>query len=272
MKRELPGLEFWALIHPHTGDVTETRPAERSFSSDLTALVECEKGPFFVKAMRNRPGGRRNSLAREKLINPAVHPVSPALLWSAEDDDWLALGFEVVHGRRADFTPDSTDLPVVTDALDRIGRLPLPDVAQDWAENRWDRFLSERETELLRGDSLIHADTNPSNFVIGESHVWVVDWAWPTRGAAFISPACLAEQLIASGHTAAGAEAWAAQCEGWADADPAAIDAFAVATWRMNKWRADRSPEESWLGAMVEAARTWAEHRGVAGRAAAWPQ
>ncbi|AQA16485.1 phosphotransferase [Streptomyces malaysiensis subsp. malaysiensis] len=265
MNRELPGPGFWALIQPHTGVLSQTQPTARGFGSDLTAIIECEKGPFFVKAMRNRPGGRRASLIRERLINPAVQPISPTLLWHADDDEWLALGFDVVDARRSDFTPASPDLPGVVDLVDRLGDLPIPDIARDWPESRWDRFaVDETEAELFRGDALLHTDINPSNLILGERGRWIVDWSWPTRGAGFIDPACLVVQLIAAGHTPEAAEAWAAGCRAWADADSIAIDAFAAATRRMHRSRADRHPEATWLEAMAAAAGAWAVHRGVA--------
>ncbi|MFF9566921.1 hypothetical protein [Streptomyces sp. NPDC014685] len=61
--------------------MVEVRRTVRGFSSDLTAVVDCARGPFFLKAMRNRPGGRRKSLIRERLINTYLGHISPPLLW-----------------------------------------------------------------------------------------------------------------------------------------------------------------------------------------------
>ncbi|MFE5158422.1 phosphotransferase [Streptomyces sp. NPDC056697] len=247
--------------------MTDVGPASRGFSSDLTALIRCGKGPFFVKAMRNRPGGRRESLVREALVNPAVKPVAPALLWQVENEGWIALGFDVVEGRRADFGPGSPDLPAVVDTLNRISALNPPEVARDWPETRWDRFARDKaEADLFRGEALLHTDINPSNLIVGQDRMWAVDWAWPTRGAAFIDVACLVVQLIAAGHTAQGAESWTAHCPAWRNANPAAIDAFATATFRMYRSQASRFPDASWLDDMVTAVRAWAVHRGVAPR------
>ncbi|MGW7294136.1 protein kinase [Streptomyces xiamenensis] len=263
MKRELPGSEFWALIHPYTGDLGQAEPTERGFTSDLTALVECQKGPFFVKAMRNEGWGR-DSIVREKLINSFVQLVSPALRWEVEDEQWIALGFEIVDGRRANFAPGSPDLPVIIELLNRMSELRLPEVARDWTETRWDRYVADQaETEHFRGLALLHTDINPSNLLIGEREAWAVDWSWPGRGAPFIDPAMLVVQLVSSGHSPESAESWAAGCKAWEDAAPEAIDAFAAATtrmyWSFAKWR----PEESWLKAVAEAAEAWANHRGV---------
>ncbi|GAA1175078.1 hypothetical protein GCM10009654_35350 [Streptomyces hebeiensis] len=266
MSRTAPGPEFWDLIRLHTGDLADVRPTPRGFSSDLTALVESEKGRFFVKAMANRPGGRRDSIVRERLINPAVQPISPALRWHTENDAWVVLGFEAVEGRTSDFAPDSPDLPAIVGVIDRIGELGLPPVAHDWPETRWNRFAAHpADVSLFQGEALLHTDINPSNLLVGDGNTWAVDWSWPTRGAAFIDPACLVVQLIAAGHSVESAESCASDCAAWARADPKAIDAFAAATSRMHRAFAERRPGVQWLGAMGEAARSWAAHRGVEG-------
>lgn len=157
MSPDLPEHEIRALIRPHTGELAGMQRTARGFSSDLTAMADCEKGPFFVKAVRNRPGGRRDSITREKLINPYVSPPSPALRWHAEDEHWIVLGFEAVDGRSSDLTPGSSDLPSVVELVDRIGRLDRPEVARDWPETRWNRFaLDQSEAELFQGDALLH--------------------------------------------------------------------------------------------------------------------
>ena len=260
----LPGPDFRALIRPHAGDVTEIQPTARGYSSDLTALVKCENGPIFVKAMRNRRGGRRASILRERLINPFVQPISPAVRWCAQDDEWIVLGFEVVDGRRSHFDPGSPDLSTIVELLDRIGGVDLPEVSRGWLETRWDRFASdETEAMMFRGNALLHGDINPSNLLIGDRRSWAVDWSWPTHGAAFIDPACLVVQLVAAGHSADSAESWAARCQAWAGAETKAVDAFAAATVRMHRAFAERNPDALWRRAMTAAAQTWADHRGV---------
>ncbi|MEU8683122.1 hypothetical protein [Streptomyces sp. NPDC048611] len=251
---------LWALVRPHTGEQHAIEPT-RGNGSDVTALVKCEHGPVFVKACANRPGGRRASIVRERLVNAAVRPVSPALRWHAENDDWIALGFDVVEGRSSNFGPESKDLHVVVTLLNRIAGLPLPSEASDWRESRWDRFAGDGEAALFEGESLLFTDINPDNLMIGKTRAWAVDWSWPTRGAAFIDPACLVVQLIAAGHTPESAEQWADSCKAWTDADTRAIDAFAAATARMNRAFADRNPTASWLGAMADAAQSWVDHR-----------
>jgi hypothetical protein len=261
-----PDPEFRALIHSYTGEVSEIRRTKYGFSSDLTAIVECEKGPFFVKAMRNRPGGRKDSITRERLVNEFVQPISPALRWYSETQGWIVLGFEAVDGRPSDLTPGSPDLPMAVGLVDGLGSLSLPRVARGWAETRWDRFAAcEADAELFRGDALLHTDVNPDNVLIGRSG-WLVDWSWPTRGAAFIDPAVLVVQLVAAGHAPQAAEAYAAQCRAWVEADARAIDAFALANLGMYRGFVERQPDATWLKAMVDAVQSWASHRGVLNR------
>ncbi|ANP48376.1 hypothetical protein J2Z21_005960 [Streptomyces griseochromogenes] len=66
MDTDLLGSAIQPVIREHTGPVAEIRRTAHGASSDLTAIVECENGPFFIKAVRNRPGGRRDSLIRER--------------------------------------------------------------------------------------------------------------------------------------------------------------------------------------------------------------
>lgn len=259
---DLPGPGFTALISPHTGQVHDMRRTTKGSMSDLTAILEAESGRFFVKAVRNRPGGRRDSLVREGLINAFVSAITPKLRWEAEDDEWCVLGFEHVDGLHADFSPGSRDLPAVVALLNGIANLRTPEVALKWPETRWERFASPEEATLLRGEALLHTDIQPNNFLLGEDGSWLVDWAWPTTGAGLIDPACLAVQLIATGHTPTSAESWASRCVAWQKADPAAIDAFAAANLRMLRSFAERFPAK-WRKAMAQAAQVWADHRGL---------
>ncbi|WP_183091551.1 phosphotransferase [Streptomyces radicis] len=256
-------LPFRELIRPHTGVVTGFRRAETVGWTDFAGVVTCEKGPFFVKAMRNE-GWRCASINRERLITPFLAPLAPTLHWDAGDDEWIALGLDVVDGRTPDFGPDSPDLPAVVELVDRIGSIELPEPALTWTETRWDRFVTrESERELFRGDTLLHADLNPYNLLIEANGIRALDWGWPTRGAGLIDPAMLVVQLIASGHTPAGAESWVSGCAAWRDASPEAVDAFAAAYLRMRHEMTERKPHVAARQAMLTATAAWAAHRGL---------
>jgi hypothetical protein len=254
-----PGGDFWALIAPYTGPVSAVRHAERGYSSDVTAIVECTAGPVFLKAVRE-PSPHTSSLEREAQINPYVRSVSPVLQWSLHQDGWIVLAFDVAVGTYADFEPGSPDLPAVVDAVNAIGAIDCPDVARDWPETRWDPFTGQ--ASRFAGNTLLYTDINPDNFLITSSGVSIVDWSWPTRGAGFIDPACLVVQLIAAGHQADEAEGWAQRCTAWRSADPEAINTFATATVRMYQHFEQRDPAP-WRKAMTIAATTWAAYRGI---------
>ena len=49
---------------------------------------------------------------------------------------------------------------------------------------------------------MLHTDFNPLNILLGPVRVWIIDWAWPTRGAAFIDAAYFLIRAMAAGHTA----------------------------------------------------------------------
>lgn len=254
-----PGTEFWSLLAPYTGEVSKVCHAERGYSSDFTAIVECEAGPVFVKAVRE-PSPHAPSLAREAQINPYVRSVSPALRWRLNQNGWIVLAFDVAPGAYADFSPGSPDLPAVAGAVNSIGEIKCPGLARDWPETRWNRFTGQ--PAIFDGDALLYTDINPDNFLVADGGVWVVDWSWPTRGAGFIDPACLVVQLIAAGHTPDEAEQWAQRCAAWRSAKPEAIDVFATATVRMYQHFENRDPAP-WRKAMTDAVTTWASYRGL---------
>jgi hypothetical protein len=249
-----------ALIEPRTGPILEAARTPRGYTSDYTGTIRTASERVFVKAVRD-PGRLASSLEREAAINPAVQHVSPPLRWQARGQGWYALGFQHAPGTHASFAPGSPDLPAVVRAIEHITTTALPAAAQDWRESRYDRYASGT-AGLFAGGTLLHGDINPDNLLVRpDGDVTIVDWSWPTHGAAFIDPACLVVQLIAAGHTPAHAEDWAARCTAWRDADPAAVDAFAAATVSMYQ-RFEQLDPQPWRKAMTAAATGWAEHRG----------
>ena len=138
MAKPDPGPDFWRLIEPRIGPIDTVEHTVRGYPSDVTAIVRGGAGSVFVKAARD-PGPHVSSLQREAAINPYVRSVSPALRWQHHGDGWIALGFDVVDGRHADFT-DPADLAMVADLVGTVGKIDCPDIARDWAESRWDRY------------------------------------------------------------------------------------------------------------------------------------
>jgi thiamine kinase-like enzyme len=129
------------------------------------------------------------------------------------------------------------------------------------AEQRWAAYVDDdTDLALLAGTTLLHTDYNPLNVLMTADGAWIVDWAWPTRGAAFIDPACFLLRLMLGGHTAAQAEAWAAQCTSWRQTPDHAINVFAIACARLYDEIALDDPQP-WKKGFAAVAQDWAEYR-----------
>lgn len=250
------------LVEAHAGPVLSARSVPAGMNSHLATVLDTDAGQVFVKGLRSdHPGVACQR--REAMINPHVVPLAPRLRWHAEYAGWNLLAFDYLPGtRHADYTPGSADLPVIVEVLNRLQQLPCPDLPVKRAEQRWAAYLDDDEARLLlAGRTLLHTDFNPLNVLVGsDSAAWIIDWAWPTRGAAFIDPACFLLRLMLDGHTAAQAEEWAQQCAPWATAPDRAVSAFATACARLYAEIACDDPQP-WKLRLATAAQEWAEYR-----------
>jgi hypothetical protein len=249
-----------AAIQRRTGSVHQARTATAGLNSQLALILDAASGPVFVKGLPvSHPGVVRQR--REAMINSHITAVAPRLLWQAEDAGWNLLAFDYIPGaRHADYQPGSADLPKVVATMNRLRQIPCPDLPVKQATQRWAAYLDASACAWLDGDVLLHTDFNPLNVLIAPMATWIVDWAWPTRGAAFIDPACFLLRLMASGHTAASAEHWAAQCAGWGQAPAPAINAFAIASARLFAEIARDDPQP-WKQQLASAADEWMTYR-----------
>lgn len=247
-------------VTARTGPILTARTVSEGRNSALAAVVHTTDGAVFLKGLRTDHRGVVTQ-AREALINPYVRSIAPALLWHLDDvAGWNVLAFEYVEGRHPSYAPGSPDLPAVIAAIDALGDLSCPDVPIKDA-TRWRSYLDEGDTAVLAGDTLSHTDYNPANLLVTDTgSVRMIDWAWPTRAAAWIDPGCLVLWLIASGHSPAQAEEWAARTRAWSSAAPEALDVFARVNVRV--WdEITANSTESWKRRMAEAARQWADAR-----------
>jgi len=114
-----------AAAAEHTGTVHTTRTAGTGVNSGVAAMIDTERGPFFVKGV---PTGhpQAGTQQREADINPHLPWGSPRLLWRVRTDKRDLLGFELLVARAADFTPGSADLPKIVAALKPARPDPLP--------------------------------------------------------------------------------------------------------------------------------------------------
>ncbi|MCW2929125.1 MAG: hypothetical protein JWM19_87 [Actinomycetia bacterium] len=245
------------LIEKQTGPISAVTELSEGRNSEISVIVHAGSERTFVKGRR---AGHRWAWTqeRERIINPLVRHVSATLKWSAASDDWNLLGFECIPGDHADYSPGSPDIPKVINALLHLQHIACPEgIEVKRAEDRWAAYT--KTPELLAGTSLLHTEWTPGNVLVAD-RARLVDWAWPTRGAAWIDPACLAVWLTASGHTPRSAESWAAGIPSWQAASPTALDEFARIQALMWEGIAADSPED-WTTNLARASRQYATHR-----------
>lgn len=97
--------------------------------------------------------------------------------------------------------------------------------------------------------------------IVNQHRARLVDWAWATRGAAWLDAGYWVIWLIAEGgHTPASAERWAAGIPAFRDAPPAAVKAFAAANESVWAGIAQAGPDP-WTHRVHQATKAWAAHR-----------
>jgi hypothetical protein len=249
------------LVQERTGPVLAARTVSAGLNSHLAVVLGTVDGPLFIKGVRtDHPGVVRQH--REAMINPHVQPLAPQLRWQAEGAGWNLLAFAYIAGaRHADHSPGSADLPAVVQVINRLQQIRCPDLPVKRAEQRWAAYVDDdTDLGLLAGTALLHTDFNPLNVLMTADGTWIIDWAWPTRGAAFIDPGCFLLRLMLGGHTAAQAEAWAAQFTSWRTTPNEAISVFASACARLYDEIAREDPQP-WKKRFAAVAQDWAEYR-----------
>ncbi|MBX7268748.1 hypothetical protein KIF24_23825 [Micromonospora sp. Llam7] len=253
---ELPGEVRWQ-IEQRTGAVHAVYSVPTGASCDLAAVVDTDTGRVFCKGGETE-GPTAWLYRNEARVNPWLPDVAPRLRWTVEAHGWLILGFEYVAGRHPDLAPGSPDLTAVAELLAIQSRLltPSPPVQVQHFADRWRGLIAP---DLVNGETLLHTDVTPRNFLVAD-RLRLVDWSSPARGAAWIDTALMLVRLVRTGHPPAGAEAWAAQIPTWAHASDEALHAFADGLVRL--WeRKQRSAPGPHHGPLIDAARRWRDHR-----------
>jgi hypothetical protein len=246
------------LIEQQVGPFNVVKHVPEGRNSEVSVIIRTGDDTTFVKGRRaDHP--RAWTQERERVINPAVQPVAPRVKWSVHNETWDLTGFEYIHGRHADYSPCSADLPKIVDTLQRLQKIPCPDVELKRAEQRWASYTDT--PELLIGPGLLHTEWTPGNVLVSD-RAYLVDWAWPTRGAAWIDPACWIVWLISSGHSPSSAEYWAAKIPSWPSATASSLDEFARIQARMWAGIAEES-SEPWTKSLATASLLWSSHRDI---------
>jgi hypothetical protein len=194
---------------------------------------------------------------READVNPFLPASVPRLRWHVQGGGWDLLGFELIDGWTADFSPGSPDLPHVAAALEELAAVPCPDVPLLSCVERYAAYAED--AALFDGDALLHTDVNPGNILVGD-RAHLVDWAWPTRGAAWVDPAIWVVRLIDAGHSPRAAEELAGWLSVWRDAPQSALTSFARAGAALWAEVAQQAPA-AWQQSMARSARLWADYR-----------
>ncbi|HEY9476726.1 MAG TPA: phosphotransferase [Mycobacteriales bacterium] len=262
----IPRIDWAALpaavqdaVETHTGPVLHADTASAGDNSAVAATLHTRAGRVFAKGI---PTDHRQVWTQheEARINPHVLAIAPRLLWQVETGGWHLLGFEHVAGRHADYSPGSPDLPAVAEAVRAVNGIPCPDLPIKAMSQRLAEFASDpADLRLLDGDSLLHTDFAPHNVLITGRGALVVDWAWPTRGPAWVDVAVAAMRLMGAGHTVIQAEAWADQFPVWQTAPRRAVDVFVTLSARLWRQVSCGNPRP-WSVRLAAASGQWADH------------
>lgn len=227
-----------------TGTVHQAMTVSGGMNSGIASVLTTDSGNVFVKGIpadHPQAGAQR----REAAVAPHLPPSCPRLYWHLEADGWNLLGYEVLDGRHANYSPGSADLPLVAAALTELQRITAPtDVEIKDAADRWGGYAPPGTLHHFAGDALLHTDFAPDNILITQGRARLVDWAWPTRGAAWIDPGALALRLMDAGHSAEQAIAFAGRFPSWRKAAPEALAAFGTATATLWREIAEQDGEE----------------------------
>jgi hypothetical protein len=192
--------------------VVESRSCAAGYTPGLASVLLCADGSrLFLKAASTKAqkvaaDAYRIEARRLRTLPPSVP--APRLQWTFEIEDWVVLGIEHVESAApqrpwtpADLTACSEMLVRAAAALTPAPGLGVPTYAEEtgtWADLWQTRLghlphaaecadLAARIGEVSAGETLVHCDVRDDNLLIdADGGVWLCDWNWPVRGAAWL--------------------------------------------------------------------------------------
>lgn len=258
---ELPG-DVVREIEAVAGPVRGVETVAAGCNSEIAARLRLDGGTVFVKGLRlDHP--RVWTQQREADVNPCTGGLAPLLRWRVREVGWDLLGFEDLGGRHADYSPGSPDLRRVLRGMERLTSVvpPVGIELRSMSERMSSYVTDPGDARFFEGRALLHTDWKPDNVLVADGRARIVDWAWASRGAAWIDPALWVIWLVASGHGVAEAEGLAALHPAWAAVPGSHVDAFARAQRRLWESIADGDPPGEWTHGLCAAGRAWEEYR-----------
>lgn len=246
--RDLPEAARGA-VEKQIGPVREALTATGECNPGIAAVLVTDAGALFLRAT---PADDPHAVAqgRALAVSPYLPASAPRVLWYIKAGGWSLVGYEALDGVPADYS-DSGDLVLILDAVRELQQVTLPAGAGSVlaAEERWALYADEGRAHLFAGSTLLHANPDPCNVLVGE-RAHFVDWTRATRGAAFIDPYLIALRMTAAGLSAGDAITWVRRLPSWREAPTEALEAFAVAVTRVWREAAHEDPDP-WRMAMA---------------------
>ncbi|MER5772434.1 phosphotransferase [Streptomyces sp. NPDC001985] len=229
-------LALRVAVERETGAVTAAVVVVEGLNCSLALAVHTERyGRLFLKGVREDDTDGVAALRCEVALNRTVAGVGPVIRHSVRAAGWFCLAFVHIDGRHAELGPGTGDLARVAAVLGRMALLrPPPGVPVPRLVERFAAHLLDGEAERLSGGTLLHTDTNPHNIMVGHAggESYVIDWAMPAVGPAWVDPAYTAVRLLECDQPAEVALAWLAGFPSWRAADRAAVETFVDVTCR----------------------------------------
>jgi hypothetical protein len=278
--------------------VIATRSQVGGFSPGTADRVELADGRrVFIKSVGAEINALSVELHRDEARMMAAlpdHAPAPELLHVLDQGDWMTLVLEDIEGRQPALPWHDGDIAAVVGALAQLhaaGPVAPPAVDRSFLDTHEDVFISwslvadrcpddldpwcierldalvEREqvaVEHVAGEALLHCDVRADNLLVRPGgDVVLVDWAWCSRGAAWLDPAELLMSLVVQGSVDPDADAALLAGPLFADAPREHVESGLLTFLGMFEWRCrEEAPPglptlRAWQRHCADALRGW---------------